>query len=132
MKKIITFIQLSILSCLLLNFPANAGITMKDDKVLTHVIVVWLNESGNKAAQDKFVEASKALNNLPGVIHRHVAVVEKSDRSVVDDTFDVLITVTFKNKAALKAYLDHPKHKAAVAVFKTMANRVVIYDSIDR
>jgi heme-degrading monooxygenase HmoA len=132
MKKIITFIQLSILICLLLNSPANAEESNKDDKVLTHVIVVWLNKPGNKEAQDKFVEASKALNNLPGVIHRHVAVVEKSDRSVVDDTFDVLITVTFKNKAAVKAYLDHPKHKAAVAVFKTMANRVVIYDSIDR
>ncbi len=131
MKKLITFIQLALLSGLLFFSPVNAK-ENNDDKVLTHVIVVWLNEAGNKEAQDKFVEASKALNGLPGVIHRHVAVVEKSDRSVVDDTFDVLITVTFKNKAALKAYLDSPKHKEAVAVFKTMANRVVIYDSIDR
>ena len=132
MKKLITLIQLSILSCLLFVTPVNAKESNKDNKVLTHVIVIWLNEPGNKKAQDKFVEASKALNNLPGVIHRHVAVVEKSDRSVVNDTFDVLITVTFKDKAALQAYLDHPKHKAAVTVFKTMANRVVIYNATDR
>jgi heme-degrading monooxygenase HmoA len=132
MKKLITLIQLSILSSLLFIAPVKATESTTVDKVLTHVIVVWLNESGNKEAQDKFVEASKALNDIPGVIHRHVAVVEKSERSVVDDTFDVLITVTFKNKAAVKSYLDHPEHKAAVAVFKTMANRVVIYDSIDR
>jgi heme-degrading monooxygenase HmoA len=103
----------------------------EEDKVITHVVTIWLNEAGDEKARKKFIEESKKLNNLPGIIHRHVAAVEKSNRSIVDDTFDVLITVTFKNKAAVKAYLDHPKHKAAVKVFKSMVNRVVIHNSID-
>ncbi|MDQ7091837.1 MAG: Dabb family protein [Methylococcales bacterium] len=127
MKKIITFIQLTVLTGLFLVSPAHAA---DENKVLTHVIVVWLNDAGDEKARNTFVKASKKLNNLPGIIYRNVSVVEKSDRSIVDDTFDVLITVTFKNKAALQAYLDHPKHKAAVKVFKTMANRIVIYNSI--
>lgn len=127
MKQLITLIQLSILSSLLFITPVYAD---NEDKTITHVIVVWLNESGDATARSKFVKATEKLNNLPGVIHRHVAVVEESDRSVVDDTFDVLITVTFKNKAGLKSYLEHPEHKAVVSVFKTMVNRIVIYNSV--
>lgn len=128
MKKIIIAIQLALLSSFFFISSAQAEV---DDKVTTHVIIVWLNKAGDEKARNKFVEASKKLNNFPGVIHRHVAVVEKSDKSVVNDTFDVMITVTFKNKAAVKAYLDDPKHKEAVKLFKSMANRVEIYNSID-
>ncbi len=127
MKKIIVFIQLAILSCLFLISPVHAS---DKDEVITHVIVIWLNKSGNEEARNKFITASKTLNDLPGIIHRNVSVVQKSNRSIVDDTFDVLITVTFKNKTALQAYLDHPKHKAAVKLFKSMVNRIVIYNSI--
>ncbi|MCK4494508.1 MAG: Dabb family protein [Methylococcales bacterium] len=128
MKQLILAIQLIALSSLLFISPVQAE---EKDKVTTHVITVWLKDAGDETARKKFIEESKKLNNLPGIIHRHVAAVEKSDRSIVDDTFDVLITVTFKNKAAVQAYLDHPKHKAAVKVFKTMVNRIVIHNSID-
>ncbi|MCK5925635.1 MAG: Dabb family protein [Methylococcales bacterium] len=128
MKQLIIAIQLLMLSSLFFISPVQAETT---DKVTTHVIIVWLNEAGDEKAQKKFVEASKKVNDFPGVIHRHVAVVEKSDKSIVNDTFDVMITVTFKNKAAVKAYLDHPKHKEAVKLFKSMANRVEIYNTID-
>ena len=128
MKQLVIALQLLVLSSLLFISPVQAE---EKDKVITHVITVWLKDAGDEKARKKFIEESKKLNNLPGIIHRHVAAVEKSDRSIVDDTFDVLITVTFKNKAAVQAYLNHPKHKAAVKVFKMMVNRIVIHNSID-
>ncbi len=98
---------------------------------ITHVVMVWLKEPGNKQMREKFIKASKALNNLPGVIHRHTGVVVPSDRMVVDDTFDVAVTVTLKNKQALQNYLNHPKHKKVLHdKIKPLVNRVVIYDFI--
>ncbi len=101
------------------------------DQKITHVVMVWLKEPGNEQMREKFIKASKALNNLPGVIHRHSGVVVPSDRMVVDDTFDVAVTVTLKNKQALQNYLNHPKHKKVLHdKIKPLVNRVVVYDFI--
>jgi hypothetical protein len=129
MKSLIIFMQLTLLSSLLFGPSVFAN---NNDKVMTHVTIIWLNQAGDEAARNQFLKVSQTLNDLPGLIHRHVAAVEKSDRSVVNDTFDILITATFKNKAALDAYLEHPKHKKAVVLFKTMVNRIVMYNTIDQ
>ncbi len=126
MRKISLFIQLAIFAVSsIISTSAYAG----EDKKVTHVVMVWLKQPGNAQHRKQFIKASEQLNDLPGIISRHVGVVQPSDRAIVDDTFDVAVTVTMKNKAALKAYLNHPKHKKILHdKIKPLTNRVVAYD----
>jgi len=101
MKKL--SIKLMALVMLLMVSPLT--LAEKDQRV-SHVVIVWLKEPGNEAMRQAFIKASRELGGLPGIVNRHVGVVSASDRSIVDDTFDVAVTVTLKNKEALKAYLN--------------------------
>lgn len=96
---------------------------------ISHVVLVWLKQPGNQKMRDEFVTASRALNDLPGIISRHVGVVVPSERKIVDDSFDVAVTVTLKDKAALKAYMEHPRHKQIVhEVLQPLVDKIVAYD----
>ena len=56
----------------------------------------------------------------------------ESDRPIVDDSFDVAITITFASQAAFDAYLAHPDHRRANAeVLAPLVERVVVYDFCD-
>lgn len=131
MKKSVCFFSVWLL-LLSLWLPTHSFAETKPAMV-THVVLVWLKQPGNKQMRTKFIAASKTLNNLPGIVHRHVGVVLPSERKLVDDTFDVAVTATFKNKKALQAYLDNPRHKKVIdKQLKPLTNRVVIYDFISQ
>jgi len=101
----------------------------QEDQRVSHVVVVWLKEPGNAKMRAQFVAASRALETLPGVLSRHVSAVIPSNRPKVDDTFDVAVTVTFKNQQALDAYMKSKKHKKMLDnKLKPLVNRVVVYN----
>ncbi len=126
MKKLTPFLYSLLAASLLLSAEiVSAG----DEKPFTHVVLVWLKDPGNTEMRKQFVEASRSLNDLPGIIYRHVGVAVASDRVIVDDTFDIAVTVTVKDKKAFKEYMEHPKHKKVVEEkLKPLVNRIVAYD----
>ena len=94
-----------------------------------HVVVCWLKEPGNNAARRRIVEASRDFGSLPGVVAVSAGEPIESDRPIVDDSFDVAVTITFESRVALDAYLAHPKHRQATAeVLGPLVERLVIYD----
>lgn len=100
-----------------------------EDKRVSHVIVVWLKEPGDAQMREKFITASRALENLPGVISRHVSAVIPSTRPKVDSSFDVAVTVTFENADTLKKYMQDPRHKLMLdKQLKPIVDKVVIYN----
>lgn len=113
---------------------SNVGIANAEgNKKISHVVMVWLKQPGNEQQRTAFIKASEQLGNLPGILNRHVGVVMPSNRAIADDTFDVAVTVTLKNKAALAAYLTNPKHKKILKdKIKPLTNRVVVYDFISQ
>ena len=53
----------------------------------------------------------------------------ESNRSIVDDSFDVGILVTVSDVERLQEYLDHPIHKKAKQdVLLPLVEKVVVYD----
>jgi Stress responsive A/B Barrel Domain len=129
----------SIVQCLLLvilMFSAGFAYAQKGDQAagtVTHIVLVWLKDPGNAEMRKEFIEASKTLNNLPGIINRHVGEVLPSDRILDDDTYDVGVSVTLKNERAYKDYMAHPKHKKVVAEkLKPLVNRAVAYTFISK
>ncbi len=128
MKVSLILVKIVLLSLLIgkVNFVA-----AEENKRVTHVVMVWLNEPGNEKQRTAFIKASKELNDLPGIVNRHVGVVVPSDRKIVDDTFDVAVSVTLESQAALQAYLSDPKHKKVLHdKIKPLINRIVAYDFI--
>jgi hypothetical protein len=94
-----------------------------------HVVVCWLKEPGNADARRRIVEASRAFGGLPGVVAVSAGEPIESDRPIVDDSFDVAITMTFASQAALDAYLVHPEHRRATAgVLGPLVEKIVVYD----
>ena len=130
MRNTFLLLQIALLSFLSI---ATGSVAAKENKTVSHVVMVWLKEPGNEKQRLAFVKASEELNDFPGIISRHVGVVRASDRTIVDDTFDVAVTVTMKNKAAMKAYLNDPKHKKILKEkIKPLVNRVVAYDFVSQ
>jgi hypothetical protein len=100
-------------------------------KPITHVVIVWLKEPGNEDNRARYIEESKRLNDLPGIIARHTGVIAPSGRPIADDSFDVAVTVTLKDKKALDAYLAHPKHRQILhEKLQPLVKKVVTYDFI--
>lgn len=130
MKKLLLLLQVTVLCFLALTVNS---VSAQENKKITHVVMVWLKQPGNEKQRTQFIKASEQLNDLPGIVSRHVGVVKASDRSIIDDTFDVAVTVTMENEAALKAYLNHPNHKKILKEkIKPLTNRVVAYDFISQ
>ena len=126
MKKLTVILPCLLASTLFLS--ANL-VQAGDDSEVSHVVMVWLNDPGNAEMRKQFIKDSSVLNTLPGVINRHVGIVVQSDKKNVDDSFDVAVTVTLKDKKALQAYLDNPKHKQVLEQkLKPLVKRVVIYN----
>lgn len=128
--------KMVLLPCLIMIFSlltTGNSFAEKNQGSVTHVVMVWLKDPGNKAMRNQFIKESRTLNDLPGIIHRHVGEVLPSDRKIVDDTFDVAITATLKSEQALQAYLKHPKHKQIVEKkLKPLINRAIAYDFISK
>lgn len=94
-----------------------------------HIVFVWLKEPGNAVHREKVIETSYSFEKIPGVKDVDVGEVIKSDRKIVDDSFDVGITLSFATESDMKAYLVHPRHKEAVKnVLKPLVRKIVVYD----
>jgi hypothetical protein len=68
------------------------------------------------------------MEDLPMVEAVHVGRPIMSDRDVVDDSFGVAFTMTFKDEAALQAYNADPDHKRSSAMTLPHVARGIIYD----
>ncbi len=94
-----------------------------------HVVVCWLKQPGDAAARRRIIEASQAFAAIPGVLEVSAGEPIESDRPIVDDSFDVAITIEFASQAALDAYLAHPDHRRANAeILAPLVKKVVVYD----
>ncbi|ODU01122.1 MAG: hypothetical protein ABS79_02230 [Planctomycetes bacterium SCN 63-9] len=106
---------------------ANAGSKLP----LAHMVFFTLKDH-SKESREKFVAGcEKYLKEIPGSIHfslgEQAQDVEEPVVSVRD--FDVALHVIFENKEARDVYLVHPQHKAFVAEFRPIFEKVRVFDS---
>ena len=99
------------------------------DKALHHVVLCWLKEPGNIEARERIVEVTKTFRNIPGVLEARAGQVIPSDRSIVDDSFDVGILIVVADAKSLNEYLEHPIHqKAKKDVLVPLVSKILVYD----
>lgn len=117
---------------LLLCLPLVAGAAGGNQPV-EHVVIAWLKQPGDPAAQQRIIAASQALTSIPGVVSLRAGTAVASERPIVDSSFDVALVISFTDKAALDSYLTHPLHVQLVQqTLKPLVERILVYDfSID-
>ena len=99
---------------------------------VTHVVVFWLNDSGNARDRDGLIAACHALKDIPGVKDVRVGEVLPSTRPVVDSTYDVGLVITFEDARAMQEYGPHPIHQKLVQGMGPRIRKFVIYDFVNR
>ena len=97
-----------------------------------HVVLCWLKEPGNESHRRRIVEVSTTFREIPGVVEVRAGEVVPSERAIVDDSFDVAIFLTFASERDMKAYVEHPRHRAAVKdVLLPLVEKVTVYDFVE-
>lgn len=99
------------------------------DNYLMHVVLVWLKQPGHAEHRRQIVEASRQLAAIPGVRELRVGPVVSSERAVVEDSYDVALSMRFDDAEALQAYLQHPLHVETVKTrFMPIMQRYQVID----
>ncbi|WP_297527908.1 Dabb family protein [Thiohalobacter sp.] len=99
------------------------------DGRIHHVVLLWLKTPGDERARREILAASEQLRRIPGVMTMTSGVVVASDRPIVDDSFDVGLTLTFRDQQALERYLEHPLHRQLVReVIRPRVARIRVHD----
>ncbi len=97
--------------------------------MFSHVVIFWTDPKKPTAADELLAGAQKYLTPIPGTLHFHIGKMASSHRPVVDQSYQVALNITFKDRQAQDDYQIHPLHLEFVEkAFKPNCVKVVIYD----
>lgn len=105
----------------------------QDTRKIHHVVIVWLKQAGDDSQRRQYVDASKRLAELPGVLAYEVgtpAVINR-DRAnpAVDESYDVAVSSVFENRQAYEAFLKDPEYlRVAQQVLRPLVGSYKVYD----
>jgi len=115
--------------CLTQTNGPNFGSGKSEGSPLHHVVLCWLKEPANAEHQKQIVGVTKSFRQIPGVLTAQAGRAVASERSIVDDSFDIGILVVVEDMEALEAYLMHPLHEnAKEKILLPLIDRLVVYD----
>ena len=113
------------------NYTTMAEENLPQGKV-HHLVVFWLIKPGDSDDRAALIDATTSFRKIPGVLSVSAGLALSGDRAVVDDSFDVAITITFEDEAALASYQNHPIHvEAKEEMLKSLVDKFIVYDFID-
>lgn len=105
-----------------------AGSAWAEQGLVHHVVIAWLTEPGSQAARSRYLEISRSMAKLPGVVSYGVGAALPTAHSLVDSSYDVAVAAVFKNKKALDEYNANPAHQKAVEEMRPLVQKLVVYD----
>ena len=98
--------------------------------MLVHTVYFWLKPELTEAQRADFRRGVESLGGIKAVDKIYVVTPAKTEkRPIIDDSYSVALTVLCKDLAAHDAYQVDPIHLAFISQFKTLWNRVQIYDA---
>lgn len=131
-------ILLVILSLSVLNACTTSLAPVSETKTqrLHHLVVIWLKQPGDEAMRRQYIEASKALAQLPGVLAYDLgtpASIKRSHTSsALDESYDIAVAAVFENPEAFATFLKHPEYqRIARHVLRPLVEKYKVYDFIE-
>ena len=116
----------------LMLMASHTAIAELSNRGVVHTVYIWLKQPGDDEHRRQLLLATDRLRAIPGVLDIRFGEVIESDRTIVDDSFDIGIYFYFSDVAAMKHYLVHPLHQSIVEQdIKPRAERIVVHDFQD-
>ena len=102
---------------------------IRNSDSVTHVVMVWFNDSVTQDDIDTVARRTLELRDIPQLVDIKVGKAIPSDRPIVDDSFDLGLVMTFDSVESMNIYVEHPIHVKFVEQYlKGKVDRLVVYD----
>ncbi len=94
-----------------------------------HTVYFWQRRGTPPGARDQLMrDCRELLGKIPSVRQLWSGPPAMTPRDVVDNTYDVGLTVVLDDRAGHDLYQEHPLHQEFVARNKSHWQRVAVYD----
>lgn len=97
--------------------------------MFVHSVYFWLKSDVDRDANKAFEDGLNELNSISAVKAVYVGRPAQTSRPVIDSTYDFALTVVLRDLQAHDEYQVDPIHKAFLAKFGQMIDKVLIYDA---
>lgn len=96
-----------------------------------HHVFFWLKDPASVEDRKKLEEGIKSLKAIESIRKFHVGVPAKTDRPVIESSYDFSELLIFDSLKDQQAYQDHPVHLKFVEDCSSLWSKVIVYDSVD-
>jgi hypothetical protein len=101
-----------------------------------HVVVIWLKQAGDENVRRQYIEASKQLAQLPGVLSYEIGTPATIRRghasSSLDESYDLAISSSYQSQQAFEDFLKNPDYvRLAQQVLRPLVDSYKVYDFIE-
>lgn len=101
-----------------------------------HVVIIWLKQHGDAAVRQQYIDASRFLAELPGVLAYDLGVPADIKRSrinpALDESYDIAIHSHFESPEAFSTFMADPNYlKLAQETLKPLVDHYQMYDFTD-
>jgi hypothetical protein len=97
--------------------------------MIAHHVLFWLKDDTTENQKKAFRKGLESLENIEVVETIHIGTPAPIERDVVDASYSFSLTVFFEDLATHDVYQVHEIHKAFLAEFKALFEKVTIYDA---
>ena len=96
-----------------------------------HMVFFWLKNPDNHNEREIFKTLlTEFIDTNPQVVGIHIGEPADTYRSIIDNSYNFSLVVTFPDLATHDAYQIDPSHLKFIEKGKSLWEKVVIYDSI--
>jgi hypothetical protein len=97
--------------------------------MLTHHVLFWLKAETSEEQKKAFHAGLESLRKVETIQSMYVGIPAPISRAVVDTTYTFSLLIIFNDLAGHDVYQVHPLHKAFLDEFRSLFEKVVIYDA---
>ncbi|MCM8535725.1 MAG: Dabb family protein [Lentisphaeraceae bacterium] len=97
--------------------------------MFVHTVFFWLEKDLTEAQREAFKQGATTLTEIQPNVAAYLGVPAKTDRPVIDRTYDYSLTAIFESKEDQDLYQDHPVHLKFIENHAKDWAKVQVYDA---
>lgn len=135
-KRLASVLLLGLLAGCATTENAHQDIDRVAEHRLHHVVVIWLKQSGDTDVRQRYIEQSKSLAKLPGVLAYEVGtpatIKRRHTSAALDESYDVAVASVFESPQAFEMFMKNPEYaRVAQQVLRPLVDKYKVYDFVE-
>src|SRR5947208_9980823 len=112
--------------------PTGAQAAASRTGQVTHVMLFWLKRPGNVDDQNFLRRALRTLRRVRGVNDMRIGRPLSVDRPVAEQSFDLGVVMTFRDREALEKFERDPRREQAIdAMLRPLVRQYTVYNFVN-